>query len=122
MVFNIDRDAELGRTVKTEASIRRVPVHSFLIELSLLRYRENIKKARHNQLFPQLKNGKHRGKGDAVSKFWGRYLDTLGITDSSKTLHSFRHTVRTRLLGQVERSMVDRLGFTKALTALPVFG
>jgi integrase len=103
--------------VKTEAAIRRVPIHTKLIEVGFLAYVEARRQAasgaiqagRKVELFPRLQAGHHRGKGDSFSKQWARLLDRLGITDRSKTAHSLRHNVRTRLLGLVDRPLVDAL-------------
>jgi hypothetical protein len=45
---------------------------------------------------PLLKKGRN-GYGHAVGKWFGRYLNKIGITDPAKVIHSFRHTVVTRL-------------------------
>ena len=94
--FDITSEGETGKTVKTEASKRRVPIHSMLIFLGFLEYVESVRKATHSRLFPTLKKGLN-GYGDAVGKWFGRHLTRIGITDSGKVIHSFRHTVVTRL-------------------------
>lgn len=35
--------------------------------------------------------------GDAFGKWFGRYLDKVGIADPAKVAHSFRHTANTKL-------------------------
>ncbi len=98
-VFDIAPDAEQGKTVKNRTSVRRVPVHSHLIELGLLDYLAVIRKKGAAQLFPLPKKEKGRATvGDAVGKWFGRQLRAAGVT-GKKTLHSFRHTVITRLTG-----------------------
>ena len=47
-------------------------------------------------MFTELEKNRN-GYGDAVGKWFGRYLNKIGITDPSKVIHSFRHTVVTRL-------------------------
>lgn len=94
--FDITFDEELGKQLKTQGSKRRVPIHSKLIEFGILKYVGETKKTKHTRLFPMLEKGRN-GYGDAVGKWFGRYLNKLGITDPSKVIHSFRHTVVTRL-------------------------
>ena len=85
-----------GQGLKNEASERKVPVHSRLIELGFLQYVEQMGAAGAVRLFPKLKHGAN-GYGDAVGKTFARHLKQLGIVDSSKVLHSLRHTAITRL-------------------------
>ena len=101
--FDITPDEELGersgeprKKLKTQGSKRRVPIHSKLLEFGFLRYVEETKKGRHSRLFYQLEKNRN-GYGDAVGKWFGRHLNKIGITDPAKVIHSFRHTVVTRL-------------------------
>jgi site-specific recombinase XerD len=52
--FNIRFDAEKGRRLKNKASVRTVPVHSFLIASGFLAYVERIQKSGAKVLFPNL--------------------------------------------------------------------
>ncbi len=61
-----------------------------------VRRANKAKKARHSRLFYQLEKNRN-GYGDAVGKWFGRHLNKIGITDPAKVIHSFRHTVVTRL-------------------------
>ncbi len=93
--FDITNEGE-GQSLKNESSKRRVPIHSMLIRLGLLEYVADIRKRKQTRLFPQLEKGSN-GYGDAVGKYFGRLIRSLGITDPSLVLHSTRHTVVTRL-------------------------
>lgn len=100
-------EEDRGRRLKNEASIRRVPIHSHLLELGLRNYITERRRDAHERedsdglmLFPKppkKKNSKGRETvGDAVGKYWARLLKEAGIK-GHKTLHSLRHTVVTRL-------------------------
>jgi integrase len=65
---------------------RNVPIHPALIEAGLLDY----VKACSGRLFPKIKCADEI-QSKAYSKWYGNYLNTLGITAKSKVFHSFRH-------------------------------
>lgn len=81
--------AEGERKVKTASSVRQVPLHPELVRMGFLEYVERIKKGR---LFPTLKPDKYGKLGTTFSTWFGRYLDSLGITNSQKVFHSLRHS------------------------------
>jgi integrase len=85
-----------GRSVKTASSIRQVPLHTELVRIGLLRYRQSlIDQGRPNggSLWPALKSGKGLPLSAAWSKWFSRFLRTeAGTTDRHKVFHSFRHT------------------------------
>ncbi|MHB8915968.1 MAG: DUF6538 domain-containing protein [Thiobacillus sp.] len=98
---------DLGRkSLKTEASKRKVPIHPILIELGFLDYIADVKIAvadakvafqNVDGVFPYLTPTKHERLSDRASKAWGRYLDTLKIIGRDKVFHSFRDTVNNEL-------------------------
>lgn len=94
--FHITPDEERGKALKNAGSKRRVPVHSYLLEREFLRYVQQVKGGGEDRLFPGLVKGRN-GYGDAVGKWFGRLLDKVGVNDPSKVIHSFRHTVNTKL-------------------------
>lgn len=93
-------EEDRGRRLKNTASIRRVPIHSHLLELGLRTYISERECSKGTMLFPKppkKKGSKGRETvGDAVGKWWARLLKDAGIK-GHKTLHSLRHTVVTRL-------------------------
>ncbi len=90
--FDLVEDRLSGRTLKTRGSIRRVPVHPMLIKIGLLHYAATLPEDAY--LFPDLvKNA--NDPADSVSKWFGRFLHSLDITDPSLVFHSFRHTFAT---------------------------
>lgn len=102
-VFAITDEGE-DQKVKTKAGIRKVPIHSKLIELGFLQYVEALKRKGEKQLFPDLEKGKH-GWGDKVSRWFSdTYSPNSGIkadpTGGRKVFHSFRHTAITAALSK----------------------
>lgn len=85
------------QTTKTESSVRKVPIHSALIQLGFLDYVQGIKDAGHIYLFPQLTRGKTIPLGDSVGKWFARLKQKKGVHDPNLTLYSTRHTDITRL-------------------------
>ncbi|HCL3996436.1 tyrosine-type recombinase/integrase [Pseudomonas aeruginosa] len=84
-------DSQDGQKLKNQSSRRTLPIHPALITIGLLEYVESIRASSVTRVFPDLEPT--RGKyGHAPSKWFGRYKAKMGITDSRKTFHSFRHT------------------------------
>lgn len=75
-------------------SIRKIPIHSKLIELGFIKYFEKVKDK--EQLFPELKTGKN-GFSKNCSRRFGFYLDKILIKDEQKVFHSFRSTFINRM-------------------------
>lgn len=82
------------RTLKNGHSIRRVPVAQELIDLGLLRYIDWLKGQGKTVLFPTLEKDWHGKLSGAFSKFFGRYLRSVRVTDGRKVMYSFRHTMK----------------------------
>ena len=106
----IHGERDSNKRVKNVSSIRRIPLHSKLIELGFADcYREALATGK-KEFFPSLYRSKEiRGKiTHYFSKWFGLFLDGLGITDKTKSFHSFRHTMK-RLLRDagVEKSVGD---------------
>jgi integrase len=75
--------------VKNASSLRQVPLHPEMARLGFLEHVESIKSG---SLFPTLRADKYGKLGTTYSTWFGRYLNSLGITDPSRVFHSFRHT------------------------------
>lgn len=65
---------------------RDVPIHPSLIDAGLLDYVHSC----HGRLFPKV-TCTNEVQSKAFSQWYGRHLDSLGITARSKVFHSFRH-------------------------------
>jgi integrase len=77
------------RHVKTDSSIRNVPVHSELVKLGFLELVEVTKSGR---LFPALRYDSSEILTSSFSYWFGQYLDQLEIISPQLVFNSFRHT------------------------------
>ena len=83
------------RQLKNKNAVRKVPIHSELIRLGLLRYANGFGKHSY-ALFPQLKPGGADNKlGHAFSKWFTRYRKQIGVYRKNLDFHSLRHTATT---------------------------
>ncbi len=100
-----------AKSLKNDSSERLVPVHPQIIAAGFESYVEARRAAGDAQLFPRLKPGRSGGHGHEFSKWWGRHLDRIDISDPRATFHSFRHGWRevAGLAGLTDRQ-VDALG------------
>jgi integrase len=106
-VFSLSADKNL----KTEHSIRDVPVHKMLKTIGFMQYIEKRRKAGDTQLFPELKVTPLGNYSYSITKWFGRFLDGLSITDKKLNFHSFRHTFKDELERQsVPDAIAKRLG------------
>ncbi len=88
--------AEDGNQLKNEQSVRRVPVHKFIIELGFLDYIMKARSEGREHLWPGLSRSGPDGKyAYAYSKFFGRYCRGTGVFLENRGFHSLRHTFRT---------------------------
>lgn len=86
--------------VKNDHSIRRVPISQQLIDIGFLAYHAHMAQLGTELLFPFRKFDGPTWQLDpskTVSRVFAAYLDRLGIIDSTKVFHSFRHTAITML-------------------------
>lgn len=100
--IHFTEDAEIGRRLKTASSRRVVPVHPELFRLGFLRLLEERRKldGERARLFPLLTKGPKGGFGEAWSKWFGRYIRSIGIANPDRVFHSFRHTFKDALRRQ----------------------
>ena len=84
-----------GQSVKSEVSIRTIPVHPKLIELGLLKRVDDLRKADEKRLFPKVKVGGVNGPGNWLSKAFSRHVEAnVGKPEKGKFgFHSLRKTV-----------------------------
>ena len=81
-----------GRSVKTYSANRRIPIHHELARAGFLDFVERQRSRGQNaMMFSDLKRGPHGKYSAAYSKYWGRWTDSIGITNPRLTFHSFRH-------------------------------
>lgn len=86
--------ADEEKHLKTRNSERIVPVHPVLQQLGFVEYVEATRDAGHVRLFPTLTKSATGYYSDNFSKWFGRFCDKCGVTDSRLAFHSFRHGFR----------------------------
>lgn len=99
LAISIIEDADMGKHLKTRGSRRVVPVHAELVRLGFIDFVEEARRERGGdaRLFPQLSPGPRGGFGEAWSKWFGRYIRSLKITNKDRVFHSFRHGFKDAL-------------------------
>lgn len=88
-----DTSGRLRRDVrlKTEASERLVPLHKAVLDAGFLAFVEQQKRAGEARLFPRLRLGANKRYSDAISRWFGPFLDGVGYSEPNLVFHSFRH-------------------------------
>lgn len=94
-----------GQSIKTDSSLRHIPIPDHILELGFLDYTNKAK----GRLFPDLTIGTYGKSSGALSKWWSARVKLKGISISQPT-HAFRHTFKTdmRALG-VSDSISDAI-------------
>ncbi|MBB4606512.1 integrase [Xanthomonas arboricola] len=107
-VFNEDNiscirisDEGEHQKVKTEVSLRTVPIHPELLALGFWEWVESRKAAGHKRLFPQAKADAMNGQGNWITKAFSRYLGEIGKDwpKAKRGFHSLRKTFIQELQG-----------------------
>jgi integrase len=104
---------EVEEETKNAGSLRVVPVHSFLIGRGIEKLVADLRRKKETHLFPQWYRDGMETKAKALKKgestlnhyfprfiprrFNNTYLPNVGVQDSRKKWHSFRHTFKTGL-------------------------
>ena len=103
---------EDGHTVKTVSARRRTPIHPNLMnEFGFHSFVEERRRERQKYVFPVVNRGKVGTKGAIshnFSRWYGMYLDEIGLKDKKLTFHSFRHS--WKLFGRragIDKSILD---------------
>lgn len=124
--FDINRSEDENKKVKTDTSLRQVPVHKTLIALGLVEHHNA--KPDESRLFPDISSGKNGFYSHNFSKWWGRYGKTFEFGGHKKVFHSFRHLFTDRLrndeapdyvlkavLGHSDKSVTSKYGHGASL-------
>jgi integrase len=103
---------EEDQTIKTESSIRRVPLHPQIIDEGFIEY---VRSLASGPLFPAFSLGQDNRRADAASRVISEWVRSLGIKNPSKTVrykpnHSFRHYCKTEWRNaKVEEELHDAI-------------
>lgn len=104
--MSISEDAE-DANVKTEASIRQVPIHPELVRLGFLEYVADMAKGGEAALWPLLRQRKDK-PGGYFSDWFGKFR--RDFTTEVPDFHSLRHTVRTAMTeAGISEAVQDRI-------------
>ena len=80
---------------KNQSSVRDVPIHPLLIELGFLQYVDDVRRAKHDKLWPNLTTrSKNASDSDLLSKWFNRFIHATLSMPSTVVFHSFRHTFK----------------------------
>lgn len=106
--FNDEGD---DKRLKNEASRRKVPVHSRLLDLGLLAYADAMRSKGQERFFPEFSYSPKEGYGRALGRWFNdRFLVKLGIKSKDLVFHSFRHGMVTALMqAGVEENLVKAI-------------
>lgn len=88
-----------NKSVKSIAGLRKVPLHSDLIELGFLDFAaKRAKQDKPNvRLFSEIPFGVDGQASTEYSKVFGRLMDKVGLKDPQLVFHSWRHGVEDAL-------------------------
>lgn len=116
-IMHITTEGDGDKTVKTDGSMRVVPIHKELIKLGFLDYHAGMKKAGQSRLFPL---AERNSRGQMIADFsreFSRYLIRIGIKiGRGLSLYSFRHGAADALrrAGYLDEQFGFILGHTSA--------
>ena len=101
-----DVNAEGDKRTKNAASIRKIPIHSDLIQLGFLTYVQRIQDMHGADASLFSEYGNRNGQaGNKFSDWFTRYRKSLGINGAGKVFHSFR----SNFVNELERHRCDPL-------------
>lgn len=116
------KKADLKQGLKTDASIRTIPVHAILKKLGFAEFVERQRK-KGVRLFPDFPKAVDGYYSTAYSPRFKRFLDDIGVKTKKTSFHSFRHTFEdgcknsriplefiNALQGHSDGGMADRYG------------
>ena len=97
--MTVIEDDEAGRSVKTETSLRAVPIHPELRRIGFLKFVDHRRQTDGPQarLFPLIQPNSKGNHGAGFSQWFGRHKRSLGIENESSVFHSFRHGFKDAL-------------------------
>lgn len=91
LYFSLD-DEEEDQRLKNANSRRRIPVHPELTRLGFVELLRKRRAAGSPRLFPDLEMGKDGYYSSPFSKYFGRFLRSIGAKAKKNAFHSFRHS------------------------------
>lgn len=97
------------RRIKSNSSVRKIPIPQAIIDLGFFDYINFVKKSQdETRVFPTVRYDKS-GHPNKFSNFWSGYKKTLGMPEEVD-FHSFRHTLKRVLRNsRVDEAVSDAL-------------
>lgn len=99
--------------VKSEAGIRKIPLHPDLIALGFLSFvekRRRLQRKGSKRLFPEVKFGADGQASTVFSKWFGRLMSKAGLHDPALVFHSFRHNAEDAFRDALQpQYVIDRI-------------
>jgi integrase len=95
----LDDDEAPLTSLKTDSSLRRVPLHQKHLDAGFLEYVAYIREQNHTWLFPLLTPDTYGKRGGNFTKWWGLWRGKLGIGGRHRCFHAFRDTFKTACRG-----------------------
>ena len=114
-IFHVTTEGGGEKSVKTAGSMRVIPVHSELVRLGFIEYRNRIEREGQIRLFPEAKRNSRGQMVADLSREFGRYLTRIGLKDGrGLSLYSFRHGTADALrrAGHLDEAFGFILGHT----------
>lgn len=95
-----------GQSLKSDVSIRTVPIHPDLISLGLLERVETLREKGETRFFPAAKVGAINGMGNWLGKAFTRYLDACGVKPEGAGKVGF-HSLRKSVIHAMQTRKVE---------------
>ena len=100
----------LNRDSKAYRQLGMAVLGSFVRALEAIERRNRGEAIKSAPLFPLLRPGPRGGYAEGWSKWFGRYIRSMGISNSARVFHSFRHSFKDALrAGGVGEDLNDAL-------------
>lgn len=87
-------ETESDEAMKSQPSLRSIPVHSLVLACGFAEYVADLRRRGQTRLFPNLRPDRFGKFTARFSKWFGRFLNAIGIIDRRKVFHSFRHNFK----------------------------
>jgi integrase len=84
------------KSLKNRASVRAAPIHPLVIDAGLPAFVAARIAAGDDRLFPELRFHELNGYAGEFSKWFGRHLTSIGLSDRTLVFHSLRHLFREK--------------------------
>lgn len=98
-----ESDDAAERHLKSEAAVRKIPLHPELIRRGFLAYVAKIAPNPNDPLFPDLApQGKDKKRGPRMTRWFVEYRRAVKLFRPGVSMHAFRHTAITRLTDTIE--------------------